>query len=93
MRHLPWTESVGFRRLISRQIPVDSSEPPHLPVSTTFGHRDIDRLLVDIHPDEHAILAHDLPPCSLALHAGPVPSCNPRFARGRSPFNPFRQPY
>ena len=54
---------LGHRFEVARNHPVVT----HLAVSPLLREGDIDRLLVDIHPHEHATFRHDLPPLYVAL--------------------------
>jgi hypothetical protein len=49
------------------QIAGDHPVAPHLTISPLLRERHVDRLLVDIHPHEHATFRHDLPPLYVAL--------------------------
>ncbi len=52
-----------LHRLVERlEVAADRAVVAHLPVAPAVGDRNVDGLLVDIHPHERVTLLHDLPP-------------------------------
>ena len=49
------------------QVAGDHPVMAHFAVSPLLGERDVDRFVVDIHPQEHATFRHGLPPLYVAL--------------------------